>query len=436
MGAALERHVKVRLALVTGVSLAIGFGVHWSVSKTIQNSHELEQSHAILEGLQDLLLLIRDAESGQRGYLLAGKESYLYPYDRAVRLVGLKLDFLRNLTANDPKMSANLRQVEHLVNGKLGEMRETIGLFKKLEKDEALRLIKTDRGQHFMIDIRRLVGKIIREEKTRLAQGNQWAAAWSSLVLSSFWIGIIVNSFILLVVYRVVATEMANRRAAELALKQSEAQLRGLNAELETQKSRLARVNLDLFDLAAKDGLTGLVNRRFMDNALVTIHSRAVLENLPLTLLFIDVDHFKLYNDDFGHAMGDEALKALAIVLRQCVRDCDLIGRYGGEEFVIVLPGLDAEGGIATAQRLRLAIERSKWPGRSVTASVGVATLNAKDHDVAALVASADMALYASKQSGRNRVTHARDLAPRPQIADLSSSLERHWPAPRSSSVA
>src|SRR5262249_29063561 len=160
------------------------------------------------------------------------------------------------------------------------------------------------------------------------------------------------------------------------------------------QRRSLARTNSDLSELAAKDGLTGLVNRRYTDEALRSIHARAVRDASPLTLVFLDVDHFKRYNDDFGHLAGDEVLKTLARVLRKTVRDCDLIGRYGGEEFLVLLPGLDGDAGTSAAERIRAAVEKSEWPHRKVTASLGVATLIGSEQDIAAILAAADQALY------------------------------------------
>jgi diguanylate cyclase (GGDEF)-like protein len=126
----------------------------------------------------------------------------------------------------------------------------------------------------------------------------------------------------------------------------------------------------------------------------------------------LDIDHFKAYNDDFGHAAGDEVLRAVARILRAGTRSVDLLVRTGGEEFVIVLPGTGLEEAMLIADRLRTAIENHSWPARRVTASFGVTeTIASTDaSQLRHFLDLADHALYHSKRAGRNRVTHARSL--------------------------
>jgi diguanylate cyclase (GGDEF)-like protein len=160
-------------------------------------------------------------------------------------------------------------------------------------------------------------------------------------------------------------------------------------------------------DLAIRDELTGVYNRRFLMEALARERSRAERLGIPFSLCMIDIDHFKLVNDMLGHAAGDAVLKALPAVLAQGLRAIDIFGRFGGEEFVALLPGTDAAGARAVAERMRAAAERASFPGlpagRQVTITVGIAERR-KDEEVSALLARADAALYAGKAQGRNRV--------------------------------
>jgi diguanylate cyclase (GGDEF)-like protein len=123
----------------------------------------------------------------------------------------------------------------------------------------------------------------------------------------------------------------------------------------------------------------------------------------------LDLDHFKQYNDSFGHPAGDGVLRWAGSTLRSAVRVHDVVARYGGEEFVVLLPATDVAEAVGVAERLRADLAAQPWPYRKVTASLGVATAGICTKDAAALVEQADHALYQSKQAGRNLVTHFRD---------------------------
>lgn len=178
--------------------------------------------------------------------------------------------------------------------------------------------------------------------------------------------------------------------------------------------ARLADANEELGRLNQQDGLTGLSNRRCFDEALRRSARDAAFADAPLSLLMIDVDHFKAFNDARGHQAGDECLRAVASALgEQRGAVGEVAARYGGEEFALILPGHDAEAARARAERFRAAVEALRLPhgGRGaaafVSVSVGVATAPPGQGDGAALVASADWALYEAKRSGRNRVVAA-----------------------------
>jgi len=160
-----------------------------------------------------------------------------------------------------------------------------------------------------------------------------------------------------------------------------------------------------LENLAMTDPLTGLANRRALETALESAVSRAKRHSSDLSVIFMDVDHFKQFNDRFGHKAGDEVLRAVARVVQSSVRVEDVAGRYGGEEFLVVLPETGEAGSVTTAERIRAGVRALDLPLPPVTISLGVATLGAQSSNVAALVAQADEALYVSKQSGRDRVT-------------------------------
>jgi len=203
----------------------------------------------------------------------------------------------------------------------------------------------------------------------------------------------------------------------EVANAQSE-QLERQKAELERANRQLAELNTRLEALATTDGLTGLKNHRTFQERLQEEVRRAVRYDSPLSILMLDVDRFKTYNDAFGHPAGDAILRKLAEVLQAKARTTDLVARYGGEEFAVILPETDREHARTAAERFRGAIESASWPEWAVTASFGVATLSRTAGDAVALIAQADAALYQSKRIGRNCVTHAMDSMAIPSFGE------------------
>lgn len=159
-------------------------------------------------------------------------------------------------------------------------------------------------------------------------------------------------------------------------------------------------------EMAATDGLTALANRRSLDAALGRDIARADRTEGRLSLILLDIDHFKNLNDTHGHLMGDNVLRQVAESLRECGREYDTIARYGGEEFAVVLPGCSATIALQVAERLRAAVASARTDV-PVTVSAGVATFPQDAADALGLIQAADEALYHSKGSGRNRVTSA-----------------------------
>jgi len=174
----------------------------------------------------------------------------------------------------------------------------------------------------------------------------------------------------------------------------------------------LQRENERLRELTEEDGLTGLSNRRAFDNRLDIEWQRAQRYGLPLSLVVLDVDHFKQYNDSFGHQAGDAILRLMANALAQTARLSDTVARYGGEEFALILPHTDADEAMVVGERLRALLLRSEWPHRAITASIGVSTMNKEKKTSAELVYEADSALYVAKGNGRNQVMHWSQVKP------------------------
>lgn len=181
-----------------------------------------------------------------------------------------------------------------------------------------------------------------------------------------------------------------------------------------------------LLAAARTDAKTGLVNSTYWRQLLEIHLRRAAAATEPLTVALIDLDHFKQVNDEHGHLVGDDALVATAHALTEVSRPGDVVGRFGGEEFAVLLPGLSTSEASVVAERLRRAIADVRISGDSgprITASVGIATLDEHGNDVDELLGAADRALYAAKTDGRNRVRVA--LAPTGQAEPSQPVVER-----------
>lgn len=190
-----------------------------------------------------------------------------------------------------------------------------------------------------------------------------------------------------------------------------------LQSLVEERTAALERLNQELQRLTSTDSLTGVANRRRFDEALDHEWRRAARVNAPLACIMIDIDHFKAFNDRYGHLQGDACLRQIAHSLVATVRRAgDIVARYGGEEFAVVLPGTTQAGAVRVAEQLRAGVEALKLPNDAsataplVTISLGVTTMTpTAGINPQTLVAGADRALYNAKRHGRNRV--AEDVA-------------------------
>lgn len=202
---------------------------------------------------------------------------------------------------------------------------------------------------------------------------------------------------------------LAGLAGLTLAIGLVTARFRTLNRRLQTEVAERARLEAHFRALADQDGLTGLLNRRaFIDRAQGEM-ARAWLTGAPLSLLMLDIDHFKAVNDQFGHAAGDAGLVAFCKACRAALRSQDIMGRIGGEEFAVLMPDTEIGAALTAAERLRAAVEAGgeDWgEARFLTVSVGVAAA-IDEETLDQLLIRADRALYTAKMEGRNRVVMA-----------------------------
>ena len=273
-------------------------------------------------------------------------------------------------------------------------------------------LVSEDEVDEFRELISRVFGgEVIRNKEwtTTNASGAKMHLMCSYLPLRN------VNGNVVGVVW--ASVDITERRIAEEQLLASQEQIQDqmsyiteANLELQNKQLELEIANKQLQALATTDGLTGLRNHRTFQQDLERLFAAKANSGENLSMILMDVDKFKLFNDEFGHQAGDEVLKGVAEVLRTQATDQEIVARYGGEEFAIILEGYNESQAMEAAERFRIAIANAEWTYRQVTASFGVATLGYAHESRAELIEEADQALYASKRLGRNRSTHYVDI--------------------------
>lgn len=209
-------------------------------------------------------------------------------------------------------------------------------------------------------------------------------------------------------------SEVRARVSVHLTLRKAQNELVNRNQRLEEMSRIVAETNLKLARQARMDSLTSLFNRRAWEECVTSEHDRHLRHSSPYSLLMLDVDQFKPFNDTLGHQAGDRCLKSVAKCLLESCRGTDIVGRYGGEEFVILAPETDGEAALLLGERVRSAVAAleiahpASAVAATVTVSVGVAE-SSQEH-WATTLRTADLALYAAKQTGRNCVCDAKDI--------------------------
>jgi len=199
---------------------------------------------------------------------------------------------------------------------------------------------------------------------------------------------------------------------------------RRLVENVQRNSEELHRLNETLQDMANRDALTGLHNRRYFLEALDREIARCARHGRTFTIVLFDVDHFKKFNDSYGHLAGDDALKSVGRVVKDNLRASNVAARYGGEEFVVLLAESDRKAGLVVAERIRSAVRAVELRGVDarplppLSVSLGVASWGEDGTDATSLIEAADRALYRAKELGRNRVCAAGSETPRPEVPE------------------
>jgi diguanylate cyclase (GGDEF)-like protein len=364
---------------------AIGWVAYASITSIIDMADSVIYAHETLVEIEATLSTIKDVETGQRGYIITGDDAYLQPYKAARSRVDRRLSRLRQLTADNPRQQRRLAALEPMIGAKFAELAQTIELRKRDSFDAAQQVILTNRGKREMDAARRAFAAMERAEKALLARRSAHLRGSIQRTILSFVIlfGLIVA--LLGLIYFLIRRDIAEHR----------------------------RMEAELRELATRDALTGLYNRREMDLQLKDEVARFHRYQHPVTLMLLDIDHFKPINDAHGHQIGDEILQWVARNLRQAVRAVDIPARYGGDELAVILPEITSRDAFALGERLRRRIAAHPFISAGptgdtlripVTISMGLAEMSPDIDSDERLVKAADQALYLAKHRGRNRV--------------------------------
>ena len=397
----LEKKLIAGIIAVSLLLVVTGIVLYSALNDSNEKSAQVEHSNEVLTEIEATLSILKDGETGQRGFIITGQEDYLEPFRAADQHAGEKLSHLKALTENNQFHREQLAAAEPLIQSKFALMRRTIDLRRNYGFEAAQRVVQTNEGKKTMDAIRKIFAAM---EEYEIKDLNDFKAASEvkihnviivfaslfTLILALFWL-----------VYIFVKRDINERNR--------------LAAELQT--------------IATTDELTGVFNRREANRLLKQELSRSHRYGNRMSVMLLDIDHFKSVNDTYGHQIGDEVLKWFAEKLREGVRTVDLTARFGGEEFLVILPETDDKGAQIIAERTRRKIAESPFVRQlengqkleiPITVSVGVANINEAESDIE-ILKTADKNLYRAKAEGRNRVIISEEKAQTPNASQMRS---------------
>ena len=375
----IEQKVYIALAIALAAIFALGFVSYLSVRDYLQVSASIDRVQLLRDAIEEYFDAMQDAETGQRGYLLTGKEAYLEPYDNAIRNVQRSLVALATRAQEVAIRGEDVDALRKLTFEKLNELRHSIARRRNNAFDAARDISREDAGKSTMDQIRREIASmqgLARGEIMRMEAASQAGRERSVFFVLTF---IVVVSVMLIAAARVIIVDLKERE----------------------------RLNRQLRELASRDALTNLPNRRFFLEMASYALAQARRNKVRSAIMFLDLDGFKKINDELGHERGDKLLIEVAERFSVTARKNDLVARLGGDEFAILIHEVPVMEELAIlATRLIDSLSPTNMSAsqeRFVGVSIGIAVYPEDAENAAALLDSADQAMYLAKHGGKNR---------------------------------
>jgi diguanylate cyclase (GGDEF)-like protein len=322
--------IKLAIAFVLGLLIIGGVGIqsYLEIQRLSEANRWVVHTHKVIEGLENIFSMLKDAETGQRGYsLLTDKDNYLEPYSSALLDIPNAFINVASLIKDNPQQVKSLQQLHELSFEKLAVINETIKLHRVAGLTWGLRINSLDRGKHIMDQIRAIIYQMITRERILLEGRNNSANKF--VQVGSWWVGIgMFFAMGILGVAAVIATKT------------------------------ISFINQELQVLSMTDPLTGVLNRRGFEMQAHQYLNLIKRNKQHAFLFFIDVDNMKRINDNLGHNEGDAVLIEVAGILKKCFRESDIVTRLGGDEFSVLVAMLNAGDEERIVKRLQELIDQ------------------------------------------------------------------------------
>ena len=425
----LRRSLVVNGLIPSLLILLLGTLLFVQVLRVKDEASLVTHTLAVQRSANHVLSLMAGTESSLRGFLITGDHAFLDTHRSLNRRIEEQLESLERRVGDNPSQVGVIRSIETMWPAWKQNADREVRAWEAGER-QFTAYIQGPQGAPLMNQLQDRLETFNETERALLEvrQSALWRLTRLSGFIGAFGLLLAIGFFVFFSARQLRILDRFYRGNIQ-ALELQKAQLTDLTTSLEDAKatlevrvaertSELETANAALARLAGLDGLTGIPNRRNFDEFFQRAWRQAMRDTSPLSCIMIDIDHFKAYNDTYGHHAGDDCLIRVAKALEaSSVRPGDLVARYGGEEFVVVLPDTDASGAQRVAERMRQEIEGLALPhagssvGQFVTLSLGVATLDAPGIRPEDLLQAADQALYEAKRSGRNQVGQARALS-------------------------
>ncbi len=366
--------IAIALLLSVAVLVAVSF------QQMNRQKDWVAHTYEVINLLQGVLSGMKDIQSAQRGYLITGVESYLDPYKEALPQVSRDMGTLRELIGDSRQQSDRLTELGDHVRQRMEIARQLITTYQAHGQAAAFSAVAGGKGKRQMDYIRDISAAMIAEEQRLLAERRNAMDGYTRGTITAGVTGLAICFAVLVSAFYQINREALRNKELQQALREQ----------------------------SIRDPLTNLFNRRYMEETIAREIARAKRMQTSLVVMVADIDHFKKVNDTYGHEGGDAVLTAFADLVHTKVRQEDIACRMGGEEFVIILPGITQ----AQAEERANDICRSlralpvDFDGKTimVTTSVGVSFYPDHATEGQKLVALADAALYQAKHGGRDRV--------------------------------